>query len=259
MTDDDLTALYDRLDELEARLAPVPGELRDRYATAISRWHRDPTQPLYTQGADAVLAVRDDEMQRLRAENAELHQHHAEDRDALTEMRATIEQYRRKLAKSEQGRRNLRGLLDRHLNSLGVLKTTRARLDRALRACARYRAELADLEADCQRWADCAASAERVRRAHAADADQYEAQLRARVAELEQALADADADQLHVDVTCEAVQRAERAEAALARVRAVAGRWKRYGTPDLGRYADIVLAALDKPAQQDANGKEGAL
>jgi hypothetical protein len=31
--------------------------LRDRITTAISRWHRDPEQPLYEQGADAVLAV----------------------------------------------------------------------------------------------------------------------------------------------------------------------------------------------------------
>src|SRR5690606_2644464 len=31
--------------------------LRDRITTAISKWHRDPEQPLYEQGADAVLAV----------------------------------------------------------------------------------------------------------------------------------------------------------------------------------------------------------
>ncbi|MET8693606.1 hypothetical protein ABZV65_13805 [Streptomyces bauhiniae] len=50
--------------EVELREAPAaPVEhtdaptLRDRITTAISKWHRDPTQPLYAQGADAVLAV----------------------------------------------------------------------------------------------------------------------------------------------------------------------------------------------------------
>jgi hypothetical protein len=47
---------------------PAPDWLREQYATAISRWHRDPTQPLYVQGADAVLAVRDREMEQLRRE-----------------------------------------------------------------------------------------------------------------------------------------------------------------------------------------------
>ncbi|MGW5616240.1 hypothetical protein [Streptomyces sp. NPDC003877] len=42
-------------------------------------------------------------------------------------------------------------------------------------------------------------------------------------------------------------QRAERAEAAIARVRAVADRWKRNGTSDLKRYADIVISQLDEP------------
>ena len=32
-------------------------DLRDRITTAISKWHRDPEQSLYSQGADAVLAV----------------------------------------------------------------------------------------------------------------------------------------------------------------------------------------------------------
>lgn len=36
---------------------PADTDLRDRIATAISKWHRDPDQPLYVQGADAVLAV----------------------------------------------------------------------------------------------------------------------------------------------------------------------------------------------------------
>ncbi|WP_328902323.1 hypothetical protein OHR86_22550 [Streptomyces sp. NBC_00441] len=47
------------------------------------------------------------------------------------------------LRKSEQGRHNLRGLLEhlRDTGSQGVLRTTHNRLTRALRACARYRAE----------------------------------------------------------------------------------------------------------------------
>lgn len=32
-------------------------QLRDLITTAISKWHRDPEQPLYAEGADAVLAV----------------------------------------------------------------------------------------------------------------------------------------------------------------------------------------------------------
>ena len=34
---------------------------RERYATAISKWHRDPEQPLYVQAADAVMAIADAE------------------------------------------------------------------------------------------------------------------------------------------------------------------------------------------------------
>jgi hypothetical protein len=41
-------------------------ERRERYATAISKWHRDPEQPLYTQGADAVIALADTEQAELR-------------------------------------------------------------------------------------------------------------------------------------------------------------------------------------------------
>ena len=41
-------------------------ERRERYATAISKWHRDPEQPLYTQGADAVIAIADAEQAELR-------------------------------------------------------------------------------------------------------------------------------------------------------------------------------------------------
>ncbi|MEU4912050.1 hypothetical protein, partial [Streptomyces fradiae] len=70
----------------------------------------------------------------------------------------------------------------------------------------------------------------------------------ARVAELEQALADADATQLHTDGACEAVQRAETAEAARDRVRDIAdqialgGPWGR-GT------AQAIRDALDGPAR----------
>src|SRR5690606_38138460 len=44
---------------VSAVVTPAAGQaaLRDRITTAISRWHRDPEQPLYEQGADAVLAV----------------------------------------------------------------------------------------------------------------------------------------------------------------------------------------------------------
>ncbi|MGP3752182.1 hypothetical protein [Streptomyces sp. IBSNAI001] len=39
--------------------------------------------------------------------------------------------------------------------------------------------------ADCQKWSDCVATAEKIRQSQARDADQYEAQLRTRVTELE--------------------------------------------------------------------------
>lgn len=50
---------------------------------------------------------------------------------------------RERLAKSEQGRRNLMGLLEHHRDTgaLGLLRKSGERLDRALRACARYRAD----------------------------------------------------------------------------------------------------------------------
>lgn len=43
----------------DAGAQPAGTDLRDRIASAISKWHRDPEQPLYTQGADAVLAALD--------------------------------------------------------------------------------------------------------------------------------------------------------------------------------------------------------
>lgn len=54
-----------------------------------------------TLARDDVPALLD-EVDRLRAKNAELHRDHAEDRDALTEMRATIERYRTRVAELEQ-------------------------------------------------------------------------------------------------------------------------------------------------------------
>lgn len=76
----------------------------------------------------------------------------------------------------------------------------------------------------------------------------------ARVVELEAALADADATQLHTDGACEAVQRAETAEAALDRVRATVNDLCDEPHPthdhicpdDVRRY---VLDVLDGPAQ----------
>lgn len=68
---------------------------------------------------------------------------------------------RARLAKSEQGRRNLMGLLEHHrdMGALGLLRACGNRLDRALRACARYRAENARLRshlAQLQRGYDAA-------------------------------------------------------------------------------------------------------
>lgn len=53
----------------------------------------------------------------------------------------TTRALRTRLAKSEQGRRNLLGLLAHHRDTgpYGQLTVIRTRLDRALRACARYR------------------------------------------------------------------------------------------------------------------------
>ena len=50
---------------------------------------------------------------------------------------------------------------------------------------AELEAERDTYQADCRKWAGAVATSEKVRRLHAADADRYEAQLRARVAELE--------------------------------------------------------------------------
>lgn len=62
----------------------------------------------------------------------------------LVEEQRVTRDLRARLAKSEQGRRNLLGLLAHHRDTgpYGQLKVVRARLDRALRACARYRAQI---------------------------------------------------------------------------------------------------------------------
>ncbi|MEU9611839.1 hypothetical protein AB0D56_09840 [Streptomyces sp. NPDC048209] len=48
-------------------------DLRDRITTAISKWHRDPEQSLYSQGADAVLAVLAAEAQQPAPAETEAH------------------------------------------------------------------------------------------------------------------------------------------------------------------------------------------
>ncbi|WP_405964797.1 hypothetical protein OG713_34675 [Streptomyces sp. NBC_00723] len=71
---DEMRAVIQRIedgDEGEDPSAAAPPtqaaeERRERYATAISKWHRDPEQPLYTQGADAVIAVADAEQAEAR-------------------------------------------------------------------------------------------------------------------------------------------------------------------------------------------------
>ncbi|MEU9495452.1 hypothetical protein AB0D73_27240 [Streptomyces sp. NPDC048215] len=52
---------YGEVADAVMAVLPAPAvdvaDLRDRITTAISKWHRDPEQSLYSQGADAVLAV----------------------------------------------------------------------------------------------------------------------------------------------------------------------------------------------------------
>ncbi|MFB7900344.1 hypothetical protein ACFC1B_28945, partial [Streptomyces xiamenensis] len=57
-------------EEIEVRTLPpdlAPADRRERYARAISAWRRDPERPLYTEGAEAVMTVADEEMASLRA------------------------------------------------------------------------------------------------------------------------------------------------------------------------------------------------
>lgn len=69
------------------------------------------------------------------------------DRDRLA---AEVAELEKRLARSQQSRRNLRGLLEHHrdMGSLGMLRQHRNRLSRALRACARYRTEVAELRTE---------------------------------------------------------------------------------------------------------------
>lgn len=46
----------------------APDGLRDRYAAAIREWHGDWTKDTFADAADAVIAVRDEELLRLRAD-----------------------------------------------------------------------------------------------------------------------------------------------------------------------------------------------
>jgi hypothetical protein len=47
-------------------------------------------------------------------------------------------------------------------------------------------------------------------------------------------------------------ERAEKAEAAVARARAVADRWTRFGTADVWRYAQILSDELDRDSDEGA-------
>jgi len=80
--------------------------LREQYADAIYDTYGQQDRGRSLRIADAVLVVRDAKMQELHNENTELHRWHAEDREALTEMRATIERYRARIAKMEQDRQD---------------------------------------------------------------------------------------------------------------------------------------------------------
>ncbi|MEE1774477.1 hypothetical protein PUR34_41480 [Streptomyces sp. JV185] len=73
--------------------------------------------------------------------------------------------------------------------------------------------------------------------------DQLDA-LYGRIAELEQQLADADAVHDDLDHTCEAVAGRDRAEAAIARVRALATQWA--VLRNHGSAATELRAALDE-------------
>jgi hypothetical protein len=98
------------------------------------------------------------------AEVMELAEELAEERTLHQATIAERDRLRAKLARSEQGRRNLRELLNHHrdMGPLGMRQQHRNRLDRALRACVRYRAdrdrlatELAEAKLDADRgWAD---------------------------------------------------------------------------------------------------------
>jgi len=140
LTSDQLDTLYARIDTLEA----VCLSNKRAYAGAVqAAWTAEAERDRYrTAWKSAALRAeaRGEGIMRL-----------CDDRDAykgwMEQEQAYTAHLRTTLAKSEQGRRNLRGLLEHHRDqgSLGILRTTRTRLTRALMACARYRAEIARL------------------------------------------------------------------------------------------------------------------
>jgi hypothetical protein len=74
---------------------PTAEERLDRYATAISKWHRDPEQRLYTEGAEAVVAVADVELRAQRdrqaAQTTELLNRYADLGSENTRLRGELE------------------------------------------------------------------------------------------------------------------------------------------------------------------------
>lgn len=129
-------------------------------------------------GAGPATELRD-----LPAEDWELMAH------APTDIRALLAEVDRLRAALDEAHENLIGA---NLSCWEEEQDT-ARLRLALASAQRGRRELrahvAELEADCRRWADGMASAEKVRQLHAADADRYEAELRAENARLRAELA----------------------------------------------------------------------
>ena len=103
------------------------------------------------------------------------------------------------------------------------------------------RTQLADTTNDRDRRGWYQDDAERRIRVQRDRAEEAEAQLR---------LVDAMRQQ-NLDAAAAAIQRAEQAEAALARVRALAGDMRTWCSPHglALHYSDAVLAALDGPAQ----------
>ncbi|MFF4661979.1 hypothetical protein [Streptomyces sp. NPDC001282] len=145
-----------------------------------------------------------------------------------------IKQLTAQLTKSEQGRRNLRGLLEHHRDqgSLGILRTTRTRLARALKACARYRAEITAQAARITTLEHVAASNRRHVAAIVPELEKAEARVRDLEAEAAKLIRwhreDATTlDKMRATITrlrrywVETRTRAEQAEAAIARVRRI--------------------------------------